>query len=323
MPHRITYSAVYGQALETRTADEDDVVIDRILRRTGWFGTVALDAELPHVATILVSSYGRKDDPAGRGPGNWRIGVHFQWPALKGDATRFAFRLCTEQVDRDAATIAGIVGFPVELDAGDLAAVATIEFWYSEDPGGVVSWPASPALTYGELLSIVTDLDAYLRSAGEAALWMSSEIQPVPLPHSVRRGRKVFLCHSSRDKPFARELARALREAEVEVWFDEDEILVGHDFVERMQEGLREARFVVVILSPNLSEGGPWAREELRHALEQQVREGDVVLLPVLLEDCEIPPLMRSKTYADFRGGFEAGFERLVHSITAHARRSG
>lgn len=319
MPHSITYSDHYGQTLGSRTADEDDAVVDRVLSRTGWFGTVTLDAELSHIRTILVNSYARRDDATGKPPGNWRIEVHFQWPALKGDATWFTYNLCTEQVDRDAATVAEIVGFPVELDAADHTDVAVIQFWYSDNPGGIVSWPATPAFTYRELLSISVDLDTYLRAVSEAAVWMSSGIQSVPSPRPAHRDSRVFLCHSSGDRAFARRLARALRKAGVHVWLDEDEIFVGHDFVEMMGRGLQEAHFVVVVLSPNFVESGPWAPEELRHALERQVRTGQVVLLPVLLADCEIPSLMRSKSYADFRDSFDLGIERLIHSIAAHA----
>lgn len=318
MPHCITYSDDYGQTLGSRTADGDDAVVDQILGTTGWMGTVAFDAELPHIDTVLVSSYARPDDACGRPAGDWRIEMSFRWPQLKGGATWFTYNLCVDQVERDVATVAGIVGFPVRLDAREPGS-ASIEFLYSDIPGGAVLWPASPALTYQELLSVALDLDAYLRAVGDAAVWMSSGIQPVPFPEPLRRDSKVFLCHSGRDKPFARQLARALREAGVDVWFDEDEILVGHDFVEMMGRGLQEARFVVVVLSPNFSECGPWAREELRHGLEKQVRWGDVVLLPVLLADCEIPALMRSKSYADFRESFELGFARLIRSISAHA----
>jgi hypothetical protein len=323
MPHHIAYSDHYGQTFGSRTVEGDDAVVDRILARTGWFGTVTLDAELPHIRTILVNSYARRDDASGKPPGNWRVEVHFQWPALKGDVTWFTYNLCTEQIDRDAATVAEIVGFPVRLDAADRAGAAVIEFWYSDNPGGAVSWPASPALTYRELFSIAVDLDAYLRAVSEAAVWMSSGIQSVPSPGPRRGDSKVFLCHSSRDKLFARRLARALREAGVDVWLDEDEILVGHDFVEMMGRGLQKARFVVAVLSPNFVDEGPWAREELRHALERQVSTDQVVLLPVLLADCEIPPLMRSKRYADFRDSFELGLERLLRSIAGHAPASG
>ena len=125
----------------------------------------------------------------------------------------------------------------------------------------------------------------------------------------------VFLCHSSKDKRFVRRLSAALKSESISPWLDEEEILVGHDFIERMQDGLSRVDFVVVVLSPNFTLGGPWAKEEFRSALIRQVNERRAVVLPVLYKECDIPLLLRSKTYADFRKSFEFGLQQLVRSI--------
>ena len=44
----------------------------------------------------------------------------------------------------------------------------------------------------------------------------------------------------------------------------------------------------------------------------EQVARGGTFLLPVLIEDCEIPPLLRHRRYADFRAGYERGLSDLV-----------
>jgi len=80
----------------------------------------------------------------------------------------------------------------------------------------------------------------------------------------------------------------------VDVWFDEERILVGHDFVAEMEAGIKPADFVAVVLSSNFIDGGPWAKEEYRSSLTKQLKEGRVVILPVLREDCAIPSLLMS-----------------------------
>jgi hypothetical protein len=50
---------------------------------------------------------------------------------------------------------------------------------------------------------------------------------------------QVFLSHSTKDKPFVRDLADALEAGgEIKVWLDEREIDYGQNIVRRIQEGL-------------------------------------------------------------------------------------
>ena len=51
----------------------------------------------------------------------------------------------------------------------------------------------------------------------------------------------VFLSHSAKDKPVARDLAERLREAGLTVWFDEWEIRPGDSIPSKIEEGLENA----------------------------------------------------------------------------------
>jgi class 3 adenylate cyclase len=134
----------------------------------------------------------------------------------------------------------------------------------------------------------------------------------------------VFLCHSSKDKKVVRDLSEALRRSGFKVWFDDDEILVGHDFIAKMTDGIAESDFVAIILTPNFTDG-LWAQKEYRNALRRQVNEQRVVLLPVLMQDCKIPEFLSSISYADFRNSFDDGLRSLLLSLEnlpVHSRRS-
>lgn len=125
----------------------------------------------------------------------------------------------------------------------------------------------------------------------------------------------VFLCHSSKDKPFVRRLARELRDNRIDVWFDEENILIGQSFIDQIQDGIRKADYVAVVLTPNFLTG-PWANRELQMAISREVQAGRVKVLPVLRKDCDIPEILRIKSYADLRGkNFAKGLRVLVTSI--------
>jgi hypothetical protein len=55
-----------------------------------------------------------------------------------------------------------------------------------------------------------------------------------------------------------------------------------------------------------------WVKRELNAALMKELKRKSVVVLPLLLQDCEIPPLVADKKYADFRQGYDAGLAELL-----------
>jgi hypothetical protein len=126
----------------------------------------------------------------------------------------------------------------------------------------------------------------------------------------------VFLCHSTLDKPFVRELTASLIESRVHVWLDSTEIKVGDSLIDKIEQGLVSMDFLAVVLTPN-SVNSAWCREELKVALGKQIKERRTVVLPILVADCEIPPFLLDKKFADFRNNFELGLYELLTAINS------
>jgi hypothetical protein len=124
---------------------------------------------------------------------------------------------------------------------------------------------------------------------------------------------RVFICHSSRDKAIARKLADDLRTLGHEPWLDEYAIRVGDSIPGKIEEGLQNADFVVVLLSPSAVKSG-WVDREWKAKYWAEVSAGRVMVLPVLVEDCEIPLLLAPKKYADLRN-YATGLVQLVGAI--------
>jgi TIR domain len=75
----------------------------------------------------------------------------------------------------------------------------------------------------------------------------------------------------------------------------------------------------VIVLS-QASVSSRWVEQELNAALTNQI-SGKGVVLPLLLEDCELPMLLRDRLYADFRADFDVGFQALLAAF-AHEGES-
>ena len=126
----------------------------------------------------------------------------------------------------------------------------------------------------------------------------------------------VFICHSSKDKAFARKLAAMLCENGVEIWIDEAELKVGDSLTQKIGSAIESADFLAVVLSHS-SVNSLWVQKELALAMQKELAERQVTVLPILKEACEIPPFLKDKLYADFTDptSFEAPFGHLLHAM--------
>lgn len=147
----------------------------------------------------------------------------------------------------------------------------------------------------------------------------------------------LFLCHGGADKAWVRDLGARL-EAErvgnrqIEVFLDEWDIDHGENIVSKIDQGLKEARFLAVVLSPAmLKREWPEAEWTARFMSDPAGRRGQ--LLPILLHDrdpetnelIDIPMLLRPIRHFDFRkqSSYEAELEELIRKLRGERPRRG
>ena len=123
----------------------------------------------------------------------------------------------------------------------------------------------------------------------------------------------LFVCYSHADKEFVDKLAHALVENKARVWVDRWELSVGDSLVQRVQDAISEADALLVILS-KASVKSEWCKKELSAGLMRELTEKRVLVLPVLIEDCEVPLLLKEKIHADFREDFEEGLAQILEA---------
>ncbi len=122
---------------------------------------------------------------------------------------------------------------------------------------------------------------------------------------------RLFLSYSTLDSIFVDRLASDLQRVSVGVWYDKWEIRVGDSLLDKIASGIEENDFLALVLSPT-SVQSEWVKREVNAALMRELSERKVVVLPLMLRDCELPVLLRDKKYADFRTTYEHGFEQLL-----------
>ena len=124
----------------------------------------------------------------------------------------------------------------------------------------------------------------------------------------------IFLSHNQANKNFVHQLANDLKSRGCDVWLDEWEIKVGDSIVEKIELGIADNEYLVVVLSKD-SISSRWVRVELNAAFFRQVSNRGITVLPALIEDCEVPALICDRKYADFRQNYQTGLDAILVAV--------
>jgi hypothetical protein len=129
----------------------------------------------------------------------------------------------------------------------------------------------------------------------------------------------VFISHAGEDKDeIARPLTDALGDAGYSVWFDQHELTVGDVLSERIDHGLANSRFGIVILSSAFF-GKGWPKRELSGLVTRQTASGAKTILPVWHRVTHAQVAQFSPPLAD---QYAVSTERGITAVVAELRRA-
>ncbi len=138
----------------------------------------------------------------------------------------------------------------------------------------------------GRVNSSVRVLPGRLPQARQAALsTVPSLVQEKEIPTSfgeppIVRHYDVFISHASEDKDeVVRPLAHALQREGLKVWYDEFELKIGDSLRRKIDTGLANSRFGIVVLSKSFINKG-WTNYELDGIVTRAV-SGEQIILPI------------------------------------------
>lgn len=126
----------------------------------------------------------------------------------------------------------------------------------------------------------------------------------------------VFLCHSGKDAERVRAVADLLKTKGVTYWLDAEQITFGDPITLKIEDGLRQSRYLVPCVSENLSISG-WTRAEYGSILNAEL-SGDTqrVVVPLVLDEIEagsMPILLRDKKRVSYSNRVE--FDQFVRFL--------
>ena len=191
-------------------------------------------------------------------------------------------------------------------------------------------WPAGPAGGVGPAGGAGS---AGLVAGAEPARPAASSAAPIAAPNAApgqpadSPAGHVFLSYGHEDSDAVDRLQEALTAAGVRVWRDIDELLGGQDLLGTLRQAISGDAFVFVACfsTASIARKKSYQNAELTLAIEEmRQRRFDLPwLIPVRLEDCEVPDrdigggrTLRSLLWIDLFGPGQAKqTERLVKSV--------
>ncbi len=143
------------------------------------------------------------------------------------------------------------------------------------------------------------------------------EIKGVPqeVLNATKGGVSVFISHSGVDKDFARKLSNDLLNEGLSVWLDEWELRFGDSLWDKIDQGIVNADFVLLLMSPE-SIDSRWVRKEMNAALSVEMEMKHRFVIPILYRNCDIPVFIKEKYYCNLSNSYEENIEKLVKSIS-------
>lgn len=112
--------------------------------------------------------------------------------------------------------------------------------------------------------------------------------------------QKLFISYSHEDKKTVKQFALQLSLRGFDLWMDEKDISFGGNYTTAILHGIHEADVYLVFLSEN-SIQSRWVSAEIDFALREKIEGRKLVIVPVRLDDSEIPVALSNIDYVDAR----------------------
>jgi len=136
----------------------------------------------------------------------------------------------------------------------------------------------------------------------------------------MSESKDVFICHASEDKlDIIKPLVAAFKREGFSYWYDKAEIKWGDSIIEKVNEGLRISRYVIVVISKSFLSKN-WPKRELNSVLNVEASTGKVRVLPLILGTDEVKrdifkkyPLLNDKVYLTW----ENDAQKIIDALKA------
>lgn len=132
---------------------------------------------------------------------------------------------------------------------------------------------------------------------------------------------RIFLSYARQDVVKVEDAYRTLRRAGFNPWMDTRDLTPGELWEQSITNAIREAAFFFAFISKSSMNRRGMLQKEIRTALKvwEQLLDSDIYLIPIRLEDCEVPQPLGQFQWVDLF--YEDGWPKLFAAIRTGLRQ--
>jgi len=217
-------------------------------------------------------------------------------------------------------------GDPASTRLGTLMSDEAWQLWTSFGRTETGAWSMEVNLERARRYRDINTLAEFLAISYPAAAPLSAVPTPVtadlidvgsPDPGQPR----AFISYSHQDEAFVLALVKRLDEHGVGVWIDRVDLLIGDSLIRRIGDAIHDEDFVIAVISEH-SVNSSWCEKELSLAVTHGIRSKQVKVLPVRLDEVELPSFLADTLWLETdRSDCTAVAAQLAAAIERHLER--
>ena len=129
---------------------------------------------------------------------------------------------------------------------------------------------------------------------------------------------KVFISYSSLNSSFVDKLVNDLKTNDIDVWYDKLELKVGDSIHSMIDKGIDESAYFLIIVSKELNKSKA-VNYELKKMIEEEKKSNISRILPIKIDQSELPDELKDKYYADFSENYQNGLDEIISKLKSPA----
>lgn len=129
------------------------------------------------------------------------------------------------------------------------------------------------------------------------------------------KNTQIFLCYASEDKQRVLEAYDRLKGSGYTPWLDKKDLLPGQYWDEEIPKAIKSSQFMLIFFSKISIQKRGYVQNEFNLGLNtlKEIPEGEIFIIPVRLDECQIPERFQRLHYVDFFE--EEGLDKVILSI--------
>jgi hypothetical protein len=210
------------------------------------------------------------------------------------------------------------IGFD-EFRNWKIKAVDSISKWINTDEGKNLE---ETNVEYYESLQWITDL------AWKHQLFLNKLIEKIEgqsndflndLEEETKKNEDknfVFISYANDDGDFAQLLKSKLEKVGIDAWIDEDQLRIGFDWRQGIDDAIRKSSALIVVMTPQAKKS-----EYVTYEWEFAFRAG-IKVVPIMLKDVKLHPRLELLQYLDFTNRRARPLSKLIEVLKSNEKQT-